>query len=209
MHAIVQSDEFGPAPGGGGLVSCRRSRHDSRPPDGYDEMQRVADATPYDGRVRYSGYGKGVLFWDVGCRGSSLRQQLPGHRPGRCLLLHRQRRLLTSRLAPGRWYPGIVETDHCHVASNYGWIIDRLEGLVSPPRSKPVWAVVELGHPFSESDWPTITPPQVRAAVWQSLIAGARGIIYFNHSFGGPDQTQHILRDGSRPAPSTHRFGLW
>ena len=48
--------------------------------------------------------------------------------------------------------------------------------------SKPVWAVVELGHPFSESDWPTITPAQVRAAVWQSLIAGARGIVYFNHS---------------------------
>jgi hypothetical protein len=31
--------------------------------------------------------------------------------------------------------------------------------------------------------------------VWQSLIAGARGIIYFNHSFGGPAQTQDILRE--------------
>ena len=59
--------------------------------------------------------------------------------------------------------------------------------------------VRELGHPAGESDWPTITPPQVRAAVWQSLIAGARGIVYFNHSFGGPDQTQHILRDGTDP----------
>jgi hypothetical protein len=59
---------------------------------------------------------------------------------------------------------------------------------------------VELGHPFSESDWPTITPPEVRAAVWQSLIAGARGIVYFNHSFGGSAETQHILRDGADPS---------
>src|SRR4029077_9508394 len=36
---------------------------------------------------------------------------------------------------------------------------------------------------------------EIQAAVWHSIIAGARGIIYFNHSFGGPDQTQHALRD--------------
>ncbi len=28
-----------------------------------------------------------------------------------------------------------------------------------------------------------------------SLIHEARGIIYFNHSFGGPCPTQHVLRD--------------
>ena len=67
--------------------------------------------------------------------------------------------------------------------------------LVSPARSKPVWAFVEVGHPFTEDDFPAVTPAEVRAAVWQSLIAGARGIIYFNHSFGGPCQTQHALRD--------------
>jgi hypothetical protein len=31
--------------------------------------------------------------------------------------------------------------------------------------------------------------------VWHSIIAGARGIIYFNHSFGGPNQSQHCLRE--------------
>ena len=84
----------------------------------------------------------------------------------------------------------------CHRAANYGATVRRVRRLVSPARSKPVWAFVELGHPYTEAHWPTITPPQVRAAVWQSLIAGARGIIYFNHSFGGTEQTQHILRDG-------------
>ena len=38
--------------------------------------------------------------------------------------------------------------------------------------------------------------------MWHSLIAGARGIIYFNHSFGGPCTTHHVLRSscGSYPA---------
>ena len=31
--------------------------------------------------------------------------------------------------------------------------------------------------------------------MWHSIIAGARGIIYFNHSFGGPNPTQHALRE--------------
>ena len=70
-----------------------------------------------------------------------------------------------------------------------------MRALVNPPRSRPVWAFIELGHPFTEPDWPTIQPAEVQAAVWQSLIAGARGLIYFNHTFGGPNQSQHILRD--------------
>ena len=79
----------------------------------------------------------------------------------------------------------------CHRAANYGAQVRRVRGLVSPRGSKPVWTFVELGHPMSQDHWPRITPPQIRAAVWHSLIAGARGITYFNHSFGGRCQTQH------------------
>ena len=60
---------------------------------------------------------------------------------------------------------------------------------------KPIWNFIEVGHPFTEDDAPTITRPQIRAAVWHSLIAGARGILYFNHNFGGPCHSQHVLRD--------------
>lgn len=195
MHAIVQSDEFGPHQAAEGWFLADEVDMTHGPPTGYAEMQRVADATAYDGRVRYSGYGKGVLFWDSDAEAARFVNNYQDIVQADAYFFT-DNDVCDSSQAGGE--PGIVETDHCHVASNYGWIIDRLEGLISPPRSKPVWAVVELGHPFSESDWPTITPPQVRAAVWQSLIAGARGIVYFNHSFGGPDQTQHILRDGSQ-----------
>jgi len=40
-----------------------------------------------------------------------------------------------------------------------------------------------------------ITPAQARAAVWHSIIAGARGVIYFQHNFSGPCQTHHALRE--------------
>jgi hypothetical protein len=88
-----------------------------------------------------------------------------------------------------------VKANNCHVAANYGWQVNRVRSFVSPARSKPVWTFVEVGHPASENDWPSITPPQIRAAVWHSLIAGARGIIYFNHSFGGPCISHHALRE--------------
>lgn len=93
---------------------------------------------------------------------------------------------------------GVVKENNGHVAANYGWQVNRIRRLVSPAASKPVWAFVELGHPAAENEWPTITPPQIKAAVWQSLIAGARGVIYFNHSFGGSCRSNHILREPTR-----------
>ncbi|MDQ0925751.1 hypothetical protein QF038_004259 [Pseudarthrobacter sp. W1I19] len=83
----------------------------------------------------------------------------------------------------------------CRTGAHYGWTVDRVRSLVQPAGSKPVWAFVEVGHPFSESDSLTISPAQLRSAVWSSLIHGARGIVYFNHNFGGQCQSQHVLRD--------------
>ena len=86
-------------------------------------------------------------------------------------------------------------------ASNYGYAIDRLRALdARDGQRKPIWAFVETGWPFTQTAAQgarAIEPREVRAAVWHSLIAGARGVIYFNHSFGGPHdcQTQHVLRN--------------
>ncbi|WP_415855299.1 hypothetical protein [Sinomonas sp. G460-2] len=87
----------------------------------------------------------------------------------------------------------LSDPGECRRAANYGWVVDRMRSLVQPQGSKPVWAFIELGHPFDDGS--TISPDQVRAAVWESLIHGARGIVYFNHSFGGACPTQHLLRD--------------
>ncbi|MEV7633920.1 hypothetical protein AB0N64_16090 [Microbacterium sp. NPDC089318] len=83
----------------------------------------------------------------------------------------------------------------CRTAAHYGWTVNRVRSLVQPAGSKPVWAFVEVGQPFADAGSLSTTPGQVRAAVWSSLIHGARGIVYFNHNFGGPCVSQHVLRD--------------
>ncbi len=83
----------------------------------------------------------------------------------------------------------------CRLAANYGWTVQRVRDLVSPEGSKPVWNFVEVGHPFEADSSPTITGEQIRAAVWAGIIHGARGVIYFNHNFGGDCFSQHVLRD--------------
>ncbi|MGN7201878.1 hypothetical protein [Arthrobacter sp. SAFR-044] len=88
-----------------------------------------------------------------------------------------------------------LSDEECRTGAHYGWTVDRVRSLVQPAGSKPVWAFVEVGHPFSETDSLTISPAQLRSAVWSSIIHGAQGIVYFNHNFGGQCQSQHVLRD--------------
>ena len=64
--------------------------------------------------------------------------------------------------------------------------VGHVRSQVQPWASMPVWNFVELGHPFPDDQGGTITTQQMRAAVWSSIINGARGIIYFVHNFGGP-----------------------
>jgi hypothetical protein len=85
----------------------------------------------------------------------------------------------------------------------YGDVVQhvrRIDGLdrAAPAQRQPVWAFVEVGSPFSDGG--TITAPQMRSAVWHSIIAGARGIVYFNHNFGGRCLTNNVLREGCDPA---------
>ena len=72
-------------------------------------------------------------------------------------------------------------------------MLDAMDGV-----RKPNWGFVEVGKPFTDNQnggGDTITPAQSRGAVWHTLIAGARGIIYFQHSFDGPCPTHHALRE--------------
>lgn len=49
---------------------------------------------------------------------------------------------------------------------------------------KPVWMFVENSRPWDITS-SAITPDEMEAAVWNSIVHGARGIIYFIHDFGG------------------------
>jgi hypothetical protein len=70
----------------------------------------------------------------------------------------------------------------------------------------PHWAVVETGWPFSQTaaqGGRAIQPAEMRSAVWHQMIAGARGLVWFEHSFGGPCAgDHHTIRtncEGTRP----------
>lgn len=159
----------------------------------------VMKQLPNDGRLRYTNVAKGALFWQTDENAAKFLN-LSDPYTGRPVLVSYDAYWFTDnsicQTAQGGRLLQVnraLTSDECHRAYNYGLSVDRLRSL---DRAKdPVWGFVELGHPFTEGDWPSIAPAQVRAAVWSNLIHGARGIIYFNHSFGGPCQTQHALRE--------------
>jgi hypothetical protein len=166
------------------------------PRTGYQTLLDIRAKLPRDGRLRYNNYGKGVLFWETNAEAArfvnefqdivsadaywftdnDIRTQYQGG-----ALFARSARSLTDA--------------ESRRAANYGATVRRIRELVRPAGSKPVWHFVEVGHPFTEADWPSIKPEEISAAVWSGIINGARGVVYFNHSFGGPVITQHALRE--------------
>ncbi len=196
MHAIVQAHErtqFNPQPGAETNAWFGADEIDmtNGPPggNGIQELANILAGLPND-RAKIANFGKGVLFWESDSDAAQFVNE-----PGMAWLGADKYFFTDPNIDTA---PGVINTNNGRVAANYAWIIDRLRSLENPVGSRPVWAVVELGWPFTETAAQgarAITPPELRAAVWQSLIAGARGIVYFNHSFGGPCTTEHILRD--------------
>jgi len=201
MHVLGQAELWAPARGrssqalAGWLLADEIDMNEG-PVKGSASLTRVVQRLPRnDGRLLYTNYGKGVTFWEPDAEASAFVSKyqdvasadnywftdgdICGSSQGGILIA--QGRQLTEA--------------ECRLAANYGRTVDRLRSLINPNASLPVWNYVEVGHPFTDNAWPSITPPQVRAAVWSGIIHGARGIVYFNHSFGGPAMTQHALRE--------------
>ena len=162
------------------------------------------------GRALYANYGKGVLFgWGNGQRISE---------GDRARYVNDFQELVSSdfywftdpwqsNTPADPWLPesrteadGTISGSQVRRASNYGYQLEEMRRLDAlDGQRKPIWAFVEVGSPFTPGEGDgiirQITPAQIRAAVWHSLIAGARGVIYFQHSFSGPNMTHHALRD--------------
>lgn len=163
---------------------------------GYTVQRTLSSRLPHDRRLRYSNYGKGVIFWD------SYPEAAPFVNDFQDVVSADTYWLTDDDICAASQGGGLIGSgtgslppQQCHLPSNYGLTVDRMRDLVSPHGSKPVWALVEVGHPFTQNSWPTAMPADVVAAVWSSLIHGARGIVYFNHSFGGPCQSDSALRE--------------
>jgi hypothetical protein len=163
------------------------------PREGFSELRSARrKLPPDDGRLVYNNFGKGVAFWNSEAAAARYVGEFQD-------VVSADTYWFTDGsicgLGEGGGRRGVVKQRRCHLAANYGWTVRRVRRLLRPAHSKPVWSFVEVGHPFPEPRWPSIRPAQVRAATWNGLIHGARGVIYFNHSFGGPAPTQHALRE--------------
>lgn len=141
------------------------------------------------GVLDWANFGKGVAFWETDQEAAAF--------------VNRYTDIVSTDVY---WYtdPNVcdeaaaaamaVPKDKCRRAGNYGRLIDRERRLdQADGRSQPIMAFVETGTPGD--GWATITPDQMAGAVMSSVIHGARGVVYFDHNFGGACRSEHGLRD--------------
>jgi hypothetical protein len=93
--------------------------------------------------------------------------------------------------------PGLTTAQRA-LPANYGWDITRIAQLEADSGhagAKPIIADIETGCFYTACTSPAV----VKAAAWQAIIAGARGILWFQQSYGGRCADSSTFYDGSNP----------
>lgn len=153
-----------------------------------DEQNRLA-GLPKDGRPVYANVGLGILSADDSNTDAQKYVRLHDFISADQYFYTEDTYEMCRTIGQGT---NRLTDEQARRGRNYGIVVERMRGFMG--YTKPVWGFVEAGAP-SSSTAIEITPAQVRAAIWHCIIGGARGILFFNHSFSGSFQTQHVLRD--------------
>jgi hypothetical protein len=152
-------------------------------------LQAILNGLPADGGLRYNNYGKGVLLWETDAEAACFVEAQDVQSTDLYWFTDPNQ----TNMMGEPWLPEgerQMTLSEVRRAANYGYQVDRMRALdARNGQRKPIWNFVELGWPWSETaaqGGRSILPQEIRAAVWHSIIAGARGIIYFDHNFNGP-----------------------
>jgi hypothetical protein len=162
---------------------------------------------PYsiDGRVTYNGFGKGVLQFETPPEAARFLQWSD--------ILGADEYWFTDNDAYGSFWGACqaapsatscttgkgFNSAQAHLAANYESNVTRLRSVQKlNGESKPIVAAIETGCPFTNGK--CVTSAQFTAAAWHALIAGARGIVWFQHNFSGPCLDFRTFQDGSNPS---------
>ena len=148
-------------------------------------INAIKAGLPADGRLRYSNYGKGVTIW--GAVGYN------GHNDISSACFVNAQDVTSTDLY---WHtdPFQIGDPQSGNSWGYGWTMERQRMLDSMDGvRKPQWGFVEVTNAMNGPSAPS--PAEIRGAVWHTLIAGARGVMYFQHDFAEPCGTHHALRD--------------
>ena len=161
------------------------------------DLNAVKSGLPSDGRMRYLQLGKGLAL-------------PPGSDNGNWWSEADEQKCWANGVDLASvdmyWFTDPWTGEFC-CGYRYGDNVRNLRNAdASDGQRHPNWGFVEAGDPWAPHE-PTplrsIAPNEMRSAVWHSIIAGARGIIYFQHSFRGPCLGHHhVLRtncEGTRP----------
>jgi hypothetical protein len=96
-----------------------------------------------------------------------------------------------------------MSTDQNNRACHYGDMIDMLREYQRGKSPAPLAVFIENGGPYTEntSGASYIRAAEMNAAVWSTIIHGARYIMYFNHSFAGPGTSNDNLANAYYQSP--------
>jgi hypothetical protein len=99
------------------------------------------------------------------------------------------------------WFGGRSHEGNTNNANAYGFLYgenikNMRRAAASDGQPQPTATYVEGGWPFESEGTRRILPDELRSAVWHTIIAGARFVTYFNHSFAGPCTSHHGLTRG-------------
>ena len=165
-----------------------------------DDLNIVKNRLPADGRLRVMNFGKGLALPpgdDPGVNGN----WWSGTAEQNCLANG-----VDLASVDMYWFTDPWQGDFC-CGYRYGDNVTNLRNAdATDGHRHPNWSFVEVGEPWGPNDPEpkrSILPAEIQSAVWHSVIAGARGILYFQHSFGGACQgDSHVIRtncEGTRP----------
>src|SRR5262249_33915517 len=154
---------------------------------------------PHDGRFTYNNFSKGVQFFESNADAARYVNSVDVASADIYWFTDPNFALDGSDVVSWLNNGNPLSPSQIKLAANYGYAIDHLRALEATGGvSHPIWGFVEVGAPYPATATQgvrQIQPEEIKAAVWQEIIAGARGITYFNHSFGGPEPTDNVLRD--------------
>jgi hypothetical protein len=185
--------------------SVAKDFYTSKPP-AYGDAAQLPRRLPVN-----QGYSRAVLFWETNAQAAKFLSytdilsadtywmtdpSLADATQGACALLPQ-----SVACGDGNG-PGLTTAQRA-LPANYAYNITRIRQIEAEDgQSKPIVADIETGCPVQHGA--CTTPAAARAAAWHSLIAGARGILWFQHNFSGPCVDYRTLYDGSDPASSLY-----
>ncbi len=151
-------------------------------------LQNILNGLPQDGRFRYTNYGKGVIFWETDAQAACFvnKQDVTSDD----IYWLSDTNSCTSSSEGPRFFnlPAPLPDSICRRPANYGHTVDKMRRLdAMDGERQPIWNFVETAQQGNRKP----LAPEIRAAVWHSLIAGARGIIYFQHAWAGTCAGDH------------------